>query len=281
MMEVMKNRKLQPSNLGSKKDGPHGDPDPRNSHAHTFALKPPARTTLPQQVADQIETLVLAQGPQPNMRLPSERVLEKQLGVSRIVIREAMKRLVERGLVEIESGRGTFVVPVTAKAMSTSFVLFLRQNHISYAALFQLRRVLEGEIAALAARDPTADSVSELHRNVAATELAAKDIEEGHTARVEEFACLDLDFHLLLTRATGNPLFEFILQPVTGPLLQVRRVGAVMLGAARKATEQHARILKAVESRQEEAAREEMLSHLNYVEQLLDDKGAQRWQPET
>jgi GntR family transcriptional repressor for pyruvate dehydrogenase complex len=281
MTEAMKNRNLQVQNLGSVEERSHRVPTPAIRRDHTFALKPPARTTLAQQVADQIETLILTQGRKPNIRLPSERVLEKQLGVSRIVIREAMKQLVERGLIEIESGRGTFVVPVTAKAMSKSFVLFLQQNDISYAALFQVRRVLEGEIAALAARCHTADSVSELHRNIAEMELATREIEEGNGDRVEEFACLDLEFHHLLTRATGNPLFEFILQPVTGPLLQVRRVGALVLGAARKATEQHARILKAIQSRQEETAREEMLSHLNYVEQLLDEKGPQRWQPET
>ena len=279
-MTPMKNQKLRVQDLGSE-EASHKVPNPAIRRDHMIALKPPARTTLAQQVADQIETLVLAQVPKPNIRLPSERVLEKQLGVSRIVIREAMKRLVERGLIEIASGRGTFVVPVTAKAMSKSFVLFLRQNDISYAALFQMRRVLEGEIAALAARCSNADSVSELHRNVAAMALAATEIEEDNGERVEEFACLDLEFHQLLARATGNPLFEFILQPVTGPLLQVRRVGALVPGAARKATEQHARILKAIQSRQEKTARGEMLSHLNYVEQLLDGKGPQRWQPET
>ncbi|MPY89964.1 MAG: FCD domain-containing protein [Luteitalea sp.] len=279
MPAATQKKKGRARDVGSGQMGPRAVQKPLIRDERRFLFTPPERTTLAQQVADHIETLVLAQEPEPRIRLPSERALEQQLGVSRIVIREAMKQLAERGLVHIESGRGTFVVPVTPKVMSKSFALFLRQNRISYAALFQLRRLLEGEIAALAARGATASSIAELHRNVSQMALVARNIDEGHVDRVEEFARRDFEFHQLLARTTGNPLLEFILQPVAEPLLQVRRIGALVPGAARKAKEQHARILKAVESRREERARAEMLAHLHYVEKLLQQKNEHRWDP--
>src|ERR1700731_1760756 len=107
---------------------------------------------LYEQIVQQIEQSILKGVLKPGDQLPAERELAQRFGVSRTAVREAVKALREKGLVEAYSGRGTFVTNGTSQAIRQSLDLMIRINKQEGSAhLAELRLVLEPEIAGLAA----------------------------------------------------------------------------------------------------------------------------------
>ena len=122
----------------------------------SFGAKPVYRTVrvsrLYEQIVQQVEESILKGQLKPGDQLPAERDLAQRFGVSRTAVREAVKTLREKGLVEAYSGRGTFVTNGTSHAMRQSLDLMIRVNQQEGSThLAELRQVLEPEIAALAA----------------------------------------------------------------------------------------------------------------------------------
>src|SRR5467141_4975101 len=107
---------------------------------------------LYEQIVQQVEESIHKGALKPGDQLPAERELALQFGVSRTAVREAVKTLREKGLVEAYSGRGTFVTNGTSHAIRQSLDLMIRVSQQDGAIhLAELRQVLEPEIAALAA----------------------------------------------------------------------------------------------------------------------------------
>src|SRR6267143_4630716 len=107
---------------------------------------------LYEQIVQQIEESILKGDLKPGDQLPAERELAQRFGVSRTAVREAVKALREKGLVEAFSGRGTFITDGTTQAVRQSLDLMVRIGQQEGSAhLAELRLILEPEIAALAA----------------------------------------------------------------------------------------------------------------------------------
>src|SRR5215472_14907297 len=105
-----------------------------------------------EQIVQQVEESILKGQLKPGDQLPAERDLAQRFGVSRTAVREAVKALREKGLVEAYSGRGTFVTNGTSQAIRQSLDLMIRiGRHEGAVHLAELRHMLEPEIAALAA----------------------------------------------------------------------------------------------------------------------------------
>jgi len=154
---------------------------------------------LYEQIVQQIEDSVLNGSLKPGDQLPAERELAQRLGVSRTAVREAVKALREKGLVEAYSGRGTFITDGTSQAARQSFDLMVKigqQEGAPYLA--ELRLILEPGIAALAATRVTDEDLAGLREAVAVMDRAQKD--------PAAFIEADLDFHLALAEAAANPL---------------------------------------------------------------------------
>src|SRR5437868_4206273 len=111
----------------------------------------PRETTLANQVSQQLEALIIERRLQPGDRLPAERELARQFGVSRTVIREAVRSLAAKGMLEVRSGSGTIVRAPNAAAVSQSMTLFLRAGYpeLDYRKVLEVRSILEVEIAGL------------------------------------------------------------------------------------------------------------------------------------
>ncbi len=166
-----------------------------NGVMDSLADKPLYRTVktsrLYEQIVQQVEDSILKGQLKPGHQLPAERELAQSFGVSRTAVREAMKTLREKGLVEAYSGRGTFVTNGTSQAMRQSFDLMIRSNQLDGSAnLAELRLVLEPEIAGLAASRMEEQLLATMREAVAAMDRNLHDPE----AYVEA----DLDFHLAL-----------------------------------------------------------------------------------
>ena len=154
---------------------------------------------LYRQIADQLAQLIASGEFAVGSRLPAERELAASLGVSRTSVREAIISLEMSGLVEVRVGTGIFVMPRPETAPRQS-----RDAGPSPFELLAARKLVEGEIAALAASVATEEDAAALRESVA--RLAAQ---------VDDFAAReteDRDFHLRLAKATGNSSLELVVE---------------------------------------------------------------------
>ncbi len=213
---------------------------------------------LYEQIVQQVEESILSGQLKPGDQLPAERDLAQRFGVSRTAVREAVKALREKGLVEAYSGRGTFVTNGTSQVIRQSLDLMIRINQQDgLAHLAELRHMLEPEIAALAATRIEEQLLGTMREAVAAMERSLHDPD----AYVEA----DLDFHLALAEAAGNPLILSLLDSVVGLLREQRGRIFNVEGGPERGQFHHKRILAAVEAKNAGAARQAMREHLDQV----------------
>src|ERR1700683_3005934 len=201
---------------------------------------------LYEQIVQQIEESVLNGSLKPGDQLPAERELAQRLGVSRTAVREAVKTLREKGLVEAYSGRGTFVTDGTSQAARQSFDLMVKLGQAEGSPhLAELRLILEPGIAALAAARVQEPEIVALREAVTVMDGAQRDPE----AYIEA----DLDFHLALAEAAGNPLILSLIDSIVGLLREQRSRIFDVEGGAERGQYHHKRILTAVQQRDPEA----------------------------
>jgi GntR family transcriptional regulator, transcriptional repressor for pyruvate dehydrogenase complex len=213
---------------------------------------------LYEQIVQQVEESILKGQLKAGDQLPAERDLAQRFGVSRTAVREAVKALREKGLVEAYSGRGTFVTDGTAHAIRQSLDVLVRINQQEgWTHLAELRYVLEPEIAALAAPRIEEQLLTTMRDAVAAMDRSLHD--------PESYVEADLDFHLALAEAAGNPLILSLLDSIVVLLREQRSRIFKVDGGPERGQFHHKRILAAVEARNAEAAREAMRGHLQQV----------------
>lgn len=250
------------------------DPDahsrPPGANASAAAnLGPIPRTSLTDEAVARLQRWILARSDAGPTRLPSERELAQRLGVSRIVVRESLGRLIARGLLEVRPGVGTFIAPVRDASFTEPLRLYLARRDLRTDHLFGLRLALEPAIAAAASERADAETVRHLRDAVERIDDVAGAIDPSDPETLEAFAWSDLAFHQELARASGNPLFDLLLAPLIDRLLEVRRDGARVRGAVATANEGHGAVLRAVEAGDAEAAAVAMRAHLHEVRALL------------
>ena len=221
------------------------------------------RGTLAEQVTEQLEKLIIAKQLQAGEKIPSERELAKQFGVSRTVIREAVRALQARSMLEVNSGSGTVVRNVTTQSVSKSFSMLLRRGgpHVDYAKVSEVRRLLEVEIAGLAAERRTASDIDKLHAIVHTMDEMQRDR--------DSFARIDVAFHVALAEATHNDLFVVLLESLADIMLEVRRTGFDAPGASSHAIEYHRRIYEQVRDGRIVEAQQIMSEHLDMSEKIF------------
>jgi GntR family transcriptional repressor for pyruvate dehydrogenase complex len=216
---------------------------------------------LYEQIVQQIEESIVKGALKPGDQLPAERDLAQRFGVSRTAIREAVKALREKGLVEAYSGRGTFITDGTTEAVRQSLDLMVKIGQPGGSIhLAEVRAILEPEIAALAAIRIQDSELTTMREAVAVMDRAGDD--------PDAFIEADLDFHLALAEGAANPLILSLLDSIVGLLREQRlRIFRVPGGPARGQSH-HKRILDEVERRNPAGARAAMRAHL---EQVRDD----------
>lgn len=213
---------------------------------------------LYEQIVQQVEESILKGQLKPGDQLPAERDLAQRFGVSRTAVREAVKALREKGLVEAYSGRGTFVTNETSQTIRQSLDFMIRiGQHEGSVHLAELRQILEPEIAALAASRIEEQLLSTMREAVNAMDRSLHDPD----AYVEA----DLDFHLALAEAVGNPLVLALLDSIVGLLREQRSRIFRVDGGPERGQFHHKRILQEIERGDADGARESMRAHLRQV----------------
>jgi GntR family transcriptional repressor for pyruvate dehydrogenase complex len=219
---------------------------------------------LYEQIVQQIEESIVKGDLKAGDQLPAERDLAQRFGVSRTAVREAVKALREKGLVEAYSGRGTFITDGTTQAVRQSLDLMVKIGQPEGSThLAEVRAILEPEIAALAAVRIQDPELTTMREAVAAMDRAGQD--------PETYIEADLDFHLALAEGAANPLILSLLDSIVGLLREQRLRIFRVPGGPERGQIHHKRILDAVERRDSEKAREAMRAHLH---QVRDDSQA-------
>jgi GntR family transcriptional repressor for pyruvate dehydrogenase complex len=221
------------------------------------------RPRLSDTVAEHLLASIVSRGLQPGDRLPTERELAAQFAVSRTVIREAVRALAGKGIIEARPGRGLTVSLVAADSVTESVSLYLHGSPtIDYRKVHEVRTVLEVQVASLAAQRATTDDVVLLSDACDRLDRVADDV----VAASRE----DMEFHRLLATATHNELFGVLLAAVGGPLRDIRREAFAIAGRAAVAGTAHRAILRRVREGDPAGARLEMRSHLDDIEHLWE-----------
>ena len=213
---------------------------------------------LYEQIVQQIEESIRKGALKAGDQLPAERELAQRFGVSRTAVREAVKSLAEKGLVESFSGRGTFITDGTSHAIQKSIDLVARISQPDgLAHLAEARAILEPEIAALAA-----GRIEEQHL---VTMREAYEVMDRAAHDPEAYIEADLDFHLSLAEAASNPIILSLIDSIVGLLREQRMRIFKVEGGPQRGQFHHKQILEAVERRDPKAARKAMQDHLQQV----------------
>lgn len=213
---------------------------------------------LYEQIVQQIEQSIVEGLLKPGDQLPTERELAQQFGVSRTAVREAVKILTEKRLVESFSGRGTFVTPPKSQPSRKPLDLFFGGSDLEETGyLVELRQIVEPEVTALA--------VSRIEEQQLIMMREAVAVMDQSMQQPEAYIEADLDFHLALAEAAGNPLVLSLLDSIVG-VLRNQRLGIFGVdGGPGRGQMHHKKILEAIERRDPVGAREAMQDHLEQI----------------
>jgi len=157
-------------------------------------------------VAAALEKAILSGELKIGEKLPSEQNLAFQFGVSRNILREALNKIEERGLLEVRNGTGCYIAMPTSTDMSDMLTRLVVLSEPAINDYYEIRLALEVKACELAAKRAIDDDISELE--IVLEKMKTK------TTKKSEFGRLDCEFHFVIAKATRNSLFSSLLQPL-------------------------------------------------------------------
>ena len=220
------------------------------------------------EIVNQVKSLISEGKLKPGDRLPPERELVKEFGVSRPSLREALNSLVGMGFLEVK-GKRTFIKSVASESMQNPLSLLLKADTQKIFDLIEVRKAIETWGAFHAAERATEEDIKQLEGII---EEMRKAFAEGQLWEKQ-----DADFHLCIAQATHNTIQAHMMSTIYDLLRE--SVARVFKDRAKvkKLLDQHYRIFNAIKSHSPDKARERTLEHLNYVESEVkastDQKG--------
>jgi GntR family transcriptional repressor for pyruvate dehydrogenase complex len=238
-------------------------------------FRPVAPEKLSAAVVRQVEELILRGILQPGERLPPERELAERLGVSRPSLRDAIARLQEVGLLSTKPGAGVFVADVLGSAFSPALTALFARHDEAAIDYLSFRRDMEGLAAERAARLGSDTDLAVI------SEIFAK-MENAHDSRsATDEAALDAQFHMAIIEASHNVIMLHMMRSMyellRGGVFYNRQIMFKQQTKRAVLLDQHRAIHDALMSRDAEASRAAVESHLTYVERaLLDQQRAER-----
>ncbi len=213
--------------------------------------------TLTTRVTDEIERLITEMHLQPGQKLPSERVLSDKFGVSRTVVREAVRSLSAKGMLQVRPGSGTTICKPSAQVMTKSMTHYLRngQPKLDFEKLIEVRRLLEVGVAGIAAERRTKEDLLVLNQQLDTLKTLGDDDRES-------FVNCDIGFHMGLARATHNEFFVLLLDSLNEMMIESRRLAFKLPRTRSNAYRHHKAILRAIVRQDAAGASNAMRAHL-------------------
>jgi GntR family transcriptional repressor for pyruvate dehydrogenase complex len=221
------------------------------------------RVVLSDVIADRIQEQILEERLAPGTSLPTEAELMAQYGVGRSAVREAAKVLVERGLVEVRPGKGMTVSAPLGDVVTKQLVTHLKMSRTSPAQLFEVREIIDTQIARSAARNHTDEDIAYLREVLREADEVPDD--------PDAYIPLDLAFHQGLARATQNPFYSLVVSAIF-LLIRDPSFSPLRYSSVRELTQaEHRAIVDAIESGDEELAVKNSLGHSHRVRSDMEN----------
>ncbi len=224
------------------------------------------RETLPEQVARHLLHYIMDQKMQPGDLIPSAATLATEFGVSRPVIREALKSIAALGVIEVVKGKGALVKKPDGELLRIFFQRTLQMDPNSLLALMEVRKPLEMQGAALAALHRTEQDLERME------ELVAQMRQDIHNP--ERYATLDTVYHESISRASQNQILYNLVSAIRNVVKEsmlALRAKREALGRVGQEQKSHEAILEGIRTRNAEAARRAMEDHLNETISLISE----------
>jgi GntR family transcriptional repressor for pyruvate dehydrogenase complex len=217
-----------------------------------------SRASLAAALEEQILAGRLAAG----AKLPSERQLAERHGLSRPVVREALRSLVERNLIEIQPGRGAFVRRARLSDAAGRLDALYRRTQPTPRDVVEARTMIEATAAALAAERASEEDLRAMESALTGFERSAGILDQARC---------DLAFHLAVARAAHNPVVETIFGSITGLTVELMLRSLADSTVTRVSVPYHRRIADAIHQRDPERARSLMAEHLAVASSLYGE----------
>lgn len=247
------------------------DTSPKGRSAHRFGSV--TTETLSRRITREIVASIIQGHYKPGDLLPTEEELRGQLGVSRPVVREAIKAVTALGMIRSRQGRGTEVLPYDSWNEFAPEVLEARRELQTVdeflVHLLELRRIIEVEAAALAAERASPEDVARMQDHLTAMDEVGEDM--------EAFARIDVAFHDAILAATGNRPLRSLLRSIEPALLTARTVSLTTRPSGiRRSIKEHRSIFDAISRHAPEDARRAMSKHLSWTADISLDRPRRR-----
>jgi GntR family transcriptional repressor for pyruvate dehydrogenase complex len=206
-----------------------------------------------EQIFEQLRDQIVGGTWPPGSKIPSENELTRKLGVSRVSLREALYMLVSLGLLESRQGGGTFVKEFSGEILFNPLFPMIVLDKTDLLNVLEYRRIVEKGTAALVAEKAGVKEIGEL-------ETAYQELTRRKGSR-RAFARADLDFHLALARATGNPIVIKV-NDIIKSILSASMDKVVLSLGVSDGLSYHRRILDAIQARNAGLAESLMEEHI-------------------
>jgi GntR family transcriptional regulator, transcriptional repressor for pyruvate dehydrogenase complex len=219
--------------------------------------RPVSRRNTYELIAQNVLELIGDGHLRPGDPLPTERELTEAYGVGRSSVREALRILESKGVIE-PNGKGGFAVAAYGNPLNRSLEVLLTLREGDLRELFEVRRIFEVELAALAAASREGEHLT---RMATAIDEMVEGVGDG-----DRYIGADIRFHLTIAEATGNRVAQHTMLAIRELLRQALRTIYQIPRSAEQSIDDHRAILAAITDRDSEAAREAMREHLDRVE---------------
>ncbi|QIM17863.1 FadR family transcriptional regulator [Leucobacter coleopterorum] len=218
--------------------------------------------SLPDRLSVDLERLILEGELAPGEKLPAERELAEHLGVSRVSIREALRELENRGLIDRRPGRGTIVLKPGERArISEDVIGTIESLRPGLADIMELRSIVEPPIARITAERATPRDLAQLSELVEAMEA---DVSK------ERYAELDRAFHQAIAQYAHNPLLELINEQIATQIAPSRANRYQTRERRAASSAAHRRIYEAIAEGNGELAEQEARAHVLDISKQID-----------
>lgn len=211
------------------------------------------KSPMYEQLADLLETQIITAYEQGG-KLPSEQALAEQYQVSRTIIREAIKLLHERGLIDSRTGSGAYVTKPEANNVSDVVSRIIRMNNIDAQAIYDVRGILEEAAVRRAAQYVTKEQIARMERTLATL--------RDRSISFDQRRDFDFEFHYQIAQASGNPLLVVLIETMANVFKDVITSGIFLEGGIDDGIMRHQKILNAIAARDPDQAELAMREHL-------------------
>ena len=218
------------------------------------ALAPPEITSVRDRVVEHVRRLIEKGTLGPGDRLPGERDLAQELGVSRPSVRSGLEALEAIGVVVSRRGAGTFIAEGPPDLGTEPLSLLASLHRLTAAEMFEARLVLEVGVAGLAARHATADALATMADVVSEMFASLED--------PKAFLVHDVRFHRAVAAGCGNRVLAALMEMVSAQFYELRKQTIGRARDLKESAEMHRRIYRAIRAHDREAAQAAMTEHL-------------------